>query len=271
MRFFRTWLSAMFATWVGRMAAGVSVLLAIGGATAPVLGWTWWPYTSLWIAAGFCIVMASYDIWIAEHKHRISLEAKVSGFPRLRLAPDAIRPESFTIRYGTTSDGRIVIGPTYTALRLRLTNDPPHNTPDSYARGVRASVSFWNPLTGDRLLFVDGRWADSTQPSQRDVNRDITEILAVDFPVGQSRSLDLLIKYPEDEYCYAMNNDSYEVPDLRNNNLRLPKGILRIVVRVQAPYVDCTITAEVANDGERHSVRPLKWDLSDAISVSQAN
>jgi len=98
-------------------------------------------------------------------------------------------------------------------------------------------------------------------------NRDITEILAVNFPVGQSRSLDILIKYTEDEECYAMNHESYNFKDLKNPRFRLPKGTLRGVVRVQAPYVDCTVTIDFVNDGAESSVRALHWNLRDDIAT----
>jgi len=239
MSYFGSWLSAMFATWFQKMAAGASVLLTIGGIIAVSLRWEWWMVTSFWAAAAFCFAAASYAVWKEEYKKRVRLEAKILGFPRLRLTSNAVSVvdvlyRTLHVSNSEQSSTQLI----FPALRLRLVNEPIENTPDSEANGVRASISFLNPITGEKLLAIDGRWADTTQLSMMDVNRDITEILAVKFPIGQARSLDILIKHKEDE---------------------------------ESPYVNCTVTIDIANDGVGGLLRPLKWDLHDDIVMPHAD
>src|SRR5207245_2133202 len=100
-------------------------------------------------------------------------------------------------------------GPSYTALRLRLRNQPRINVESAVARQVSAVVRFYD-VAGNSLFSMDGRWADSPQPSERDPSQDyVATSLAVPFPLGLARSLDLVFKRPGEATCIAINNDNF--------------------------------------------------------------
>jgi hypothetical protein len=256
------------------MMAGIaSVILALGGTVAIARKWDWWAIAAIWGMSVFCFFYASYGVWLAEYKKRIALDAKLLGFPRLRFPYNAVMVERKQLR-ANGPGGMLIQLPEYEALTLRLINDPETSTIDSCAAGVNASIQFRDPLSGRILLGENaGRWADTPQPSQMAPDRDINEMLAIDFPVGRTRCLDIAIKYRDDEECYAMNNDSYSsLPRLfRDQRYKLPKGTIQAAVRLRAANVDCSVMIEIINDGVGVSIRAGQYFLRNNILPDQAS
>lgn len=88
-------------------------------------------------------------------------------------------------------------------------NKPKNRTNQNSVVGVRAEISY---LDADKnfLFQVQGRWSHSDQPTEIRKGQRVT-LESTDFPNnGAPRSLDLIIKYPEDNYCYAYDNNSYD-------------------------------------------------------------
>src|SRR5262249_37736344 len=140
----------------------------------------------------------------------------------------------------------IVVGPECSVIRFRLANEPIVPEENSVARQIRATLKFYN-ASGERLFEMDGRWSDSPQPSQRDPGQDIIKILAVDFPIGQRRSLDIAFKDKAKGDCYGVNNDSWQFPELKNPAWRLPLGTILVVVDITGVRVKCTARLQFAN------------------------
>ena len=82
----------------------------------------------------------------------------------------------------------------------------------------------------------------------------------MDFPIGASRELNLAIKYPEDSDCYAVNNQSYSSPNLRNPNQRLRGADFIARVRLRGPYVDRSWKFEFKNPGAGHGLKVGQWE-----------
>jgi hypothetical protein len=57
------------------------------------------------------------------------------------------------------------------------------------------------------LIELDhGRWADGKYESPQNPK---SEINVTDFAPGQIRDLDVALKYPNNDECYAVNNDNF--------------------------------------------------------------
>jgi len=73
---------------------------------------------------------------------------------------------------------------------------------------ARAEITYLDENKTPLFKPITGRWG-GLQPSEI-AGSDKRILESTDFPnTGAVRWLDLLLKYPEDEYCYAYNNDSY--------------------------------------------------------------
>lgn len=91
----------------------------------------------------------------------------------------------------------------------RVVND--HSSPGIgvAAKDVRARVSYYSPDNVWRLDKVKGRWRNSDSPVDLSPFRTHPESEAIDIPPdGEPRELDLVMKFPEDAYCYAYNNEN---------------------------------------------------------------
>jgi hypothetical protein len=195
--------------------------------------WSW----AFSIATGFGLVgtIAWYDQF---RKNK----ALTEGFPKIALAdqPIEVAPFAVLLLAPRVEGPRFPIA-NYTALRLRVRNNPLVNTERASTR-VNARVSFFDD-SGGRLVVMDGRWADSTQMAERDVQQDYVESQAVPFPVGSERSLDLMFKRPGEQDCIALNNDNFTggSPDLGMQGRTL-NGVVLVKVELNGTYVKTTIT-----------------------------
>jgi hypothetical protein len=152
------------------------------------------------LAAMAGVLIASYLSWLEQY----SLNKILSdGRPRIVLAEDPIDRSGFRfdVPIEKTSPPRFKTL-IYTALRLRVGNQPVVNTKDAHTR-VNAIASFFNDR-GERLCIMDGRWADSPQPNQRDPAQDYVDSLSSPFPPGAFRSLDLLFIRPNETHLHCV-------------------------------------------------------------------
>jgi hypothetical protein len=197
-----------------------------------------------------CVYGAAYSVCKREHSRYVALAERIKGFPLLQVPQDGlfIQPMDFSFGHGVST------------LRLNLVNSPIAPTTEAAATGVRADLAFYTSK-GERLFRLDGRWADSPQPAERDRAQDIvTTLLAVDFPIGQTRPLDIAFKAPRDA-CYAVNNDNFApgVLDPRLPQRRLPEGNIVTKVRVRGVQVDCSINLTFINDAEQLRIVDYTW------------
>jgi hypothetical protein len=102
-----------------------------------------------------------------------------------------------------------------------------------------------------RLFFLDARWGDTDQPQPGQMT---IALLSVDFKVGQTRELDIAIKFPEDADCHGMNNDSYGHPDMKDPRWRLTGTDFWAIVRLRGPYVDKRWRFDFRNPGVGQSL-----------------
>jgi hypothetical protein len=153
------------------------------------------------------------------------------------------------------SDGPLQDSDTYPFIRLRLSNEPHVPSERGEAKQVRASVEYWH--NSEKLLVLDGRWSHMPEPTPppvkpaiRSLSRapkpapppedPIKELLAVDFLIGEERSLDIAFKDISKNICYAFNNDSF-IAGIKNARFRLYGDLVTVKVRLTGINVDSRV------------------------------
>lgn len=77
------------------------------------------------------------------------------------------------------------------------------------AKDVRCYVSFFSRDKVWSFPQIKGRWRDADSPLSLSTFQLHTADEAIDIPAdGEPRELDVAMKYPEDAYCFAYNNDN---------------------------------------------------------------
>jgi hypothetical protein len=247
-------LKALFWEHGGRRWVAVSGPSLFLGAASVVAGWCgidsrtafYFLVRPLWWTWGLAVLMgvliAAYLAWKEQYQLNKSL---IEGGPRIVLAEDPIERSGFVFQ---TPLPAIPPSPErfcnliYTALRVKVGNEPIVNTLDANTR-VNARVGFYN-RRNERVCVMDGRWADSPQPRDRDRSQDYVDHLSAPFPVGAFRSLDLMFIRPDETHCIAVNNDSFVYEKLEAPGRRLT-GIITVVVDLNGTNVKSRITFNV--------------------------
>ena len=136
----------------------------------------------------------------------------------------------------------------FSRLRLfgsRFVNDPPHPYPNAIAKEIVAKIRFFRAES--LLLEIDGRWADSDQPSLRDIRQSRNDLLRTQFAIGEEHDLDIAFRDPVTGTCFAWNNDNYNYPDMRKPEHRMDGDLFRVEVRLRGPWVDESFTFQFRN------------------------
>lgn len=156
----------------------------------------------------------------------------------MKLAPDGFYADTRTLRINEiiAETGEVVRSESkeMSCVHAGFVNDPVVPTPDGVAKDVLGIVEFFD-ATGKKLYFLDGRWADTDQPQPE---TPTVQLLSVNIPIGQTREMDIAFKYPEDDDCYGVNNDSYRTSDFRDPRWKLTGSDFYAIVRLRAPYID---------------------------------
>ncbi len=230
------------------------------------------PQSFYWAIAIVAFFVACYRAWESEYSARERLEEFVLGFPRLCFSPKGAFLQSFDVLlWGPGREGNLIpmgVSATLQGLYLSVVNDPVTTGEQSIAKSVTAAIEFYEPQ-GDLLLAMDGRWSESPQPANRDRSKDfVADILPADFNIGATRNLDIACKAQNEEYCFALNNDSFaKGHDPRLARHRLPTGHLIARVRLRAVNVDCVFEVIFRNPGQGGSLQVIEQSQKNNIQM----
>ncbi len=125
-------------------------------------------------------------------------------------------------------------------VKVRFVNKPQGNNPRSIAKQVRAKIKFYS-LSGTLFLEMDGRWADSDQPSIRDFRKTRNDLLPIDFGIEEEHSLDIAFRTGTGEFV-AWNNDNYGFPDAVKPEHVLPGEQFIVEIRLVGVSTDKTFS-----------------------------
>jgi hypothetical protein len=237
----------------GLLVMGVNIFNAIGAYSAitgsPIIDIPTWVWLSLLIIG---LLIAPF---FAYHKKRTKLNSILSVNPNLEI-DGCPYIDARPIYSRKEIEGQYpLIGKPYFA-HVKFCNKPNIPTEQATAKDVIAEISFYNnagePIPPDNLL---GRWGDKEQP--KSYFEPIRELAKVDFePNGLYHELDVAMKYPEDEDCYAFGNESYFSYGWKKPSFSLKGHSFKVKIRlVGVPMVDKTWWFTLHNEGTGKSMR----------------
>jgi hypothetical protein len=107
------------------------------------------------------------------------------------------------------------------------------------------------------LLAIDGRWADSDQPSIRDWRQSRTDLLRAEFGIDEEHSLDVAFRDDQTEEFYAFNNENCHYPLMKKPEHLLVGQRFMVRITLLGPWVDETFEFQFANDSGGTKILPF--------------
>ena len=110
-------------------------------------------------------------------------------------------------------------------VSIPISNNPSERTVKARALNTIASLEFLDS-EGTLLFKIQGQWNEKPQNALPEARR-------MDFPAtGEEHLLDILLKYPEDDYCYPLNHESSEYEGWCATSRKILNGSMIDVVLV---------------------------------------
>ena len=245
---------------ISAIASASGYALNITGTTS--VQFKWWPLICLVI---FVLLLgwAFYDLNHQLQKirnARPSIKFKNTEFIRVKIATSkrgGIFPDISTSGYFVSEDmvvDEILGEPCF--LHALFANDPEQGK-GSDAQNVCAEIEYYDKKRTNLIMpALEGRWAHTSQPGTKDYNP--IETSEITLPAnGKPRPLDIVMKYDEDEECYAHSNDtpSKAPSDFRDKDRMLGIGEYDLKVRIRGSnHVDETYWFRLINQGKGKQV-----------------
>jgi hypothetical protein len=219
----------------------------------PIIGdWRWGALISFGIYSG----LLWWQIWTLQ-------EENISKMPQIELInveiiPNVILHKSRPTRL--TPSGKYSKEEKGIFFHVVFENNPKKRTSENTANNVSAKVTYFDK--NDRLLLgpIYGRWSDSGEP----IN-PIDKVKLINTNIlsnGTPRMLDLFMKFTEDEFCYAYNNDSYFFENWRHENYKIEEDIFFIQVELIGERLEKEFWFTVYNIEKGNDIR-LSWNKDD--------
>jgi hypothetical protein len=212
---------------------------------------------------GICSIFAAWIGLFSERHLRIREQIRRKPCLKVKEGDFFCRVVHWGI--GEHEGRRVLLNPLW-ALVLRIENDPEIGTEISQITNLAARVTFLD-VNGHVLFSFEGRWSDSAQPSTLPKDRTAAELKTVDFLIGTTRMLDLVVKYHNESVAYGVNNDSYDYPYFKNEDWLLNAGEYQIRVRFRSANVDQTFVLMFSNPEGTTSLKPIS--CKEITSASQ--
>jgi hypothetical protein len=176
----------------------------------------------------------------ARRAGRQKLEEIEKTTPKIKLKqPGAIYTEPVSLNVKDVANGTVYSW-TVPFLKVRFINEPIGPYPSAKANDVRATINYYRVADGVQLLSIDGRWAESTQPSAIPAATSKTHLLPTTFGIGEAHSLDIAYRDSQTGEYFAWNNDNYNYPLLRNPHHLLKGNLFRADIRLRGDWIDKT-------------------------------
>jgi hypothetical protein len=218
------------------------------------------PKSGLLLLLQVCSVLAAWGAWSQERSKRLDLIGRRR--PRLVIPQSGFRriDAAFQQKY-LNGDGTLLHATSYPfrSLVLQVDNDPLESSAESVATEVSARLYFLD-AEAHELFNIEGRWSDSTQPSNLERHRTPAELKTATIPIGSYRILDLVLKYDHESRCHAVNNESYGFDLFQNPAWRLQEGCHQIRVRLRGPNVDQIFLLNFRNPAGNEPLEVLSFE-----------
>jgi len=260
-------------------AAVVAAILTIGGRaagyffaelnnTAAVLLWAI-PLSVLVACVVVSCLHAVYSLYTGTAR---GAAAATNRSPAIRKARPRIRFQGWeTVEAPptTTRDATAPVMGRPWLTRATFANEADSSASDPIAHRVGARVEFYS-ASRERLLFaMDGRWSNASKTAR--VGIRAAEAKLIDLPPnGMPRSLDVVLKYDEDDECYGLNNETpvHAPSDWRDEQRKLDRGECAVKVMIRGADVDETFWFSLVNRGSGQKARIIPLDLHQQSMAS---
>jgi hypothetical protein len=230
---------AFSGSWVSKMSGPPTVPFALAALFFPQT----WLKALFAVLAITCAIFSSYAVWAVERttakKSADKLDLIESARPKICLKQVIVSGANFF-----TPSGAAFTAP---SIKARIANDPAHAYPNTKACGVAVKLRYFLSSESVQLLEINGRWADSDQPSARDFRQSRRDLLETDFNIGAEHDIDLGFRDSSTGEFIAWNNDNYDYPDMKKPEHRLVGDSFRVELRLRGPWVDETFTVHFKN------------------------
>jgi hypothetical protein len=249
--YLRWYLALVMKLWgkhiAGPIMAAITIIFVIisavvgGDATtaARLVKWSAW---LTGIAAVLLMLRAQYDAWIENTVRAETFEARLKKIdeakPALKLnLPNAVYVEEVYQRF-TDGKGNVLHEQTASFLKVRFINDPIQPYPSANSSGVRAYIDYHRLADNQHVLRIDGRWAESDQPSAYKAEVSKAPLLAAPFGIGEAKSVDVAYYDARTKQYYAWNNDNYNYDYWTCPSHLLKGNRFRIDIRLRGDWID---------------------------------
>jgi len=198
-------------------------------------GWTAIGFTIISLTAGLCVMgLKKENTDLTKRLHQIT-----SSLPNIELYGKPYVDERIINRLERRSD--IVDSPPKPYfVHVKFRNNPQFRSADARAKDVIAEITFFDSTGENEVLNpFKGRWGDTIQPSYLERGSPTRELHSVDFEEsGNDHELDIALKYRDEEFCYAYNNESYFAPGWKEPKFLLHGERFQLRVRLSGRMVD---------------------------------
>lgn len=255
--FYGEWIKNAFSGKL-RLAEAVSFLLTILGwgvtQLYPMLGDVM-SFLIVAIPAAVLLGTIILGFLLAPYLIYAETESKRSAFEEQLTALEETSPEmrfhdwrnhQAPIRNQRT--GQVSGEPFFT--QVQFVNDPEVSTQAAEAERVVGHIEVYDRNRSTKLFRMVGRWADTDEFAQ--VGPAVIELNQINIaPNAVPRTLDVVLKYEEDDDCHGYNNETpREAPrDWRDHRRRLEKGDYAVRVRLRGRNVDEEFWFSLHNPG----------------------
>ena len=223
-----------------------------------VVDWRW----ATLFAMMLFFILVWWHIWILDRALNSNtphiVVTRKEGIPN----PFANEPEmQYNRPTQFTESGRLSQRKKSKMVHVLFSNEPEKPTKLNDAIKVRAELTYYDTMDKRLLGPINGRWGDSKEPGQLTPDQRM-EILFMNFPSnGAECNLDVAMRYPDDQECYAYNNESYFAP---NGSFKKPeyklegeKFYVRIVLK-GAIFKEKVFWFTLHNNAEEHTLSLLE-------------
>jgi hypothetical protein len=190
--------------------------------------------------------------FVAWNKKAAKLHSIEETKPKIRFSdPTAIYVEHVSQEYNLVRIDNVPF------LKIRFVNKPDGPYPSAKGIDVRATIEFYRASDDKHLLSMNGRWADSDQPSALNPLASKASLLATSFGIGEAHYLDIAYLDGQNGKCYAWNNENYNYPFFRCDTHELPNDQIRAEIRLLGEWVDEKFSIEFKVSGNDFEIMPL--------------
>lgn len=229
---------AIWSDWLARMSGPLTVPFTLAAFVLPSNA-ARISFSALAVVAG---LVTCYRVWATADDKAQQAESRLmeieSAKPALKLnTPDPVYVEQ-VYQCFTEASGEVLHEQVVPFLKIRFVNDPDLPYPSANADGVRAYVDYYRLSDNHHVLHLDGRWAESTQPSAFAPQVSKAPLLAATFGIGEAKSVDVAYYDARTAKYYAWNNDNYNYGYWTCPTHLLDGDRFRIDVRLRGDWID---------------------------------